>query len=79
MNSYLKRYFPEYNKKSRFKKKIGSIGHYINNFRVNLTQYQSFSFKKQFDLRYWSSDDPPHLDYFEDFDHIRKHVISFDM
>ncbi|MHA2225654.1 MAG: TIGR00180 family glycosyltransferase [Candidatus Hodarchaeales archaeon] len=75
MNLYIQKYITSYPYSSRIKQMIRSIRRAIYYFRINMTQYQMLSFKKQIDLRHWNYHEPP-SDYYEDFMKIRNIVLK---
>ena len=76
MKSYIQHYYKIDQNKSSFKQLIELIKKIFHNVRINLTQYQKLSLKKQFDLRYWNSDVPISKNQ-EIFEKIRNHVLNF--
>ena len=44
-------------------------------FRINISQYRKFSFKKQIDLEKWNIEDPPKK-YLDDFNDIKETVLK---
>jgi len=47
----------------------------LKDFRINVSQYREFSFKKQIDLEKWNINDPP-KNYLDDFNDIKETVLK---
>jgi glycosyltransferase domain-containing protein len=74
MEHYLKRSVGKISS-SRINQFIRSFRRSLYFFQINLTQYQSISFRKQIDLRKWNVNNPP-SNYIDEFKQIRQSALS---